>query len=119
MSDDGQGYTSKVWRDSKTAQYLCALPAVPVFSNEVPALYFACGIRAAPLPARTNFSNLEPNPNFPTEVAALKAAVTHQGGVVAILGWYGQERLVELGVPELVEGLKPVAVFDDGIVYGQ
>lgn len=116
---DGQGYRSRAWRESQVVRFVCSLPEVPVFSNDVPALYFACGRISFPLPWKVNAASLEPNPNYEAEVRTLEEAVQNRDGVIAILGWYGEERMDRLGATELVAGLRPYATFDDGVVFGR
>jgi hypothetical protein len=118
LEKDGQGYSAREWRESDVVGFVCGLPTVPVYTNDVPALYFACDRHAFPLPSKTNPASLEPNPDYPAQVGALQSAL-QEGGVVAILGWYGEERLARLGVDELAAGLTARAVFDDGIVYAR
>ena len=116
---DGQGYRSREWRESQVVRFVCELPSVPIYSNDVPALYFACARIPFPLPSRINAADLEPNPAYDAEVAAFEEATQNRGGLVAILGWYGEDRLDRIGASELVAGLRPFATFDDGVVYGR
>jgi hypothetical protein len=119
LREDGQGYSAREWRESEVLRFVCGLPAIPVFSNDVPALYFACGRHVFPLPSRTNAASLATNLSYPAEMLKLEAAVQHEEGVIVIVGWYGEERLERLGIGELIGGLQPLAVFDDGIVYAR
>ena len=82
-------------------------------------MYFACGRHVFPLPSRTNPASLATNLSYPAEMLKLEAAVQHEEGVIVIVGWYGEERLERLGIGELIGGLQPLAVFDDGIVYAR
>jgi len=119
LREDGQGYSGRTWRESEVLHFVCGLPEVPIYSNDIPAVYFACGRHVRPLPSSTNLASQEDNPGYSAEVAALREAVLHQDGVIAIIGWYGDERLARLGIDQALGDLEPRAVFEDGIVYGR
>jgi hypothetical protein len=117
LRSDGQGYAGQQWRDSHVLDYACNLPDVPLYSNDLPALYFACGRIATALPSLVNLSTGLPNPGFETEVEAVVDRARLSGALVIFVGWSGEERMQRTGFSELARRLTLLRSFDDGRVY--
>jgi hypothetical protein len=88
-----------------------------LYSNDLPALYFACGRMATTLPFPVNLSTGLPNPGFETEVEAVVDRVRSSGARVIFVGWSGEERMERTGFSELARRLTLLRSFDDGRVY--
>ncbi|HMK07556.1 MAG TPA: hypothetical protein VK449_00845, partial [Anaerolineales bacterium] len=117
LREDGQGYAARAWRDSPTLEYACSLPDIPIYSNDLPAIYFSCGRIARTLPNARNAATGASNPAFDEEVHDLLDSVLRQGAVVVIVGWYGEDRLARLGADSYLTELSPTKAFPDGIVF--
>jgi hypothetical protein len=47
---------------------------------------------------------------------ALRSELSTKNGYLAILGWYGEERIARLGLSDLLDELNVVVQFDDGLI---
>jgi hypothetical protein len=119
LRDDGQGYAARTWRESDVLHFVCGLPEIPIYSNDLPAVYFACGRYVRPLPSPWDSGSNIANPDFTSQVDSVTRAVRDDGALIVVIGWYGEPRLAELGIDRMIAGLRPQEVFDDGIVFAR
>ena len=116
LRTNGQGYSEANWRDSEALSYVCQLPDEPIYSNDLPAIYFHCNRLAKPIPYPTNPASQFPNLAYQNEMEALEKDLQENDGYLVILGWYGEERIERLNLTSLIEELKVVKLFDDGLI---
>jgi len=80
---EGLGFNSIVWRVSPTLAQIRALPAdVPIYANAPEAITIHTGRAAARIPRREDATTRRTNPRYTAEMAALRASVMDQRGVV-------------------------------------
>jgi 4-amino-4-deoxy-L-arabinose transferase-like glycosyltransferase len=116
---DGQGYTSRPWRESALVGYVRALPSQrPVYSNAPDALFFLTGRNCYWLPRKWQTWSLKPNPDFEAEVAAAVARLRAGRGVIAFFDTMRQRTYLPRAeeLPRLFP-VQQAAVFDDGTAH--
>jgi hypothetical protein len=116
LRKNGQGYSETNWRDSESLSYVCQLPDVPIYSNDLPAIYFHCNRLAKSIPFPTNLASQVPNYEYLTEMATLRKDLKENEGYLVFLGWYGEERIERLSLTSLIEELRVVKLFNDGLI---
>jgi len=117
---EGEGFTSRAWRDSETVKFLKALPSQTVISsNAADACYLFTKREVSRLPTRYDPTGARMNTDFDAQVVALKNDLNNNHALVIYFDritwrWYLPSR------NELEETYKlPVATrFADGVVYG-
>ena len=114
---DGHGYASERWRTSPTLTYARGLPGVPIFTNNLPAVYFVAGRTAYVIPAPTNLSNLEANPNYARELLEMRQLLRDADGYLVYVGYTPTDTQGAEEFKTLTSGLVPVQVFPEGAVY--
>jgi hypothetical protein len=81
---NGWGFSSTSWQGSPTIQRLKQLPeTVLVYSNAPEIVYLQTGRAAHALPRQWSAMNQRPNPDYPTERAALERTLSREPAVVA------------------------------------
>ena len=119
LNRDGQGYASIHWRESETLRYICDMPSVPIYSNDLPAIYFHCHRFARSIPYPVNLASQEVNDEYYSEIFLMREEIMNNDGLVAFLGWYGDDRLERTGFVEVVKGMTLIKTFDDGLIYSK
>jgi hypothetical protein len=114
----GLGLSGRQWRGSPTIAYLRTLPAHPLYSNNLPALYFLAGRDAAFVPSSWNPASDQPRVDFDSGLERMRRDLRCQGALLIIVGSNPAERLPVSDRAELFEGLTVVAKLEDGLVYG-
>ena len=117
---EGEGFTSRAWRDSETVKFLKALPPQTVISsNAADACYLFTKREVLRLPARYDPTRARDNTDFDAQMTALRDGLNDNHAVVIYFDritwrWYLPTR------NELEESYQlPVAKrFADGVVYG-
>jgi 4-amino-4-deoxy-L-arabinose transferase-like glycosyltransferase len=104
---DGQGYASRAWKESKTIARVKNLPAgVTIYSNGYDAIYYLTGRPAIYLPEKTNHNTGRPNENYETEVEEMRRDL-EQGKTVLVYLKTLPERWFLPSEAELVQRLRP------------
>ena len=117
---EGEGFTSRAWRDSETVKFLKALPSQTVISsNAADACYLFTNREVSRLPARYDSTNARVNTDFESQMTTLRDDLNNNHALVIYFDkitwrWYLPNR------NELEETYKlPVLMrFADGVVYG-
>jgi hypothetical protein len=117
---EGEGFTSRAWRDSETVKFLKALPSQTVISsNAADACYVFTNREVSRLPARYDSTNARVNTDFESQMTTLRDDLNNNHALVIYFDkitwrWYLPNR------NELEETYKlPVLMrFADGVVYG-
>ncbi len=115
---DGQGFASRVWRQSPLVQVAATIPeSDKVFTNGPDVIYFLTGRRAALIPAKVDSMTRQPNVAYPAQVSAMRQELGK--GAVLIdfraINW----RWYLPSEKELVHQLMVCPIFadSDGVVY--
>ena len=117
---EGEGFTSRAWRDSETVKFLKALPPQTIISsNAADACYLFINREVLRLPAKYDSTNGRDNNDFSAQMEALRDDLNNNHAVVIYFDrinwrWYLPTR------NELEDSYKlPVVTrFADGVVYG-
>lgn len=114
---DGRGYASERWRTSPTLTYARSLPDVPVFTNNLPAMYFVAGRITYAIPTPTNLSSLESNPDYARELAEMRNLLRETDGYLVYVGYPPTDPQGSAELEALTFGLVPVHVFSEGTIF--
>ncbi len=117
LARDGRGYASERWRTSPTLTYARLLPAGPIFTNNLPAMYFVAGRTAYAIPTPTNLSSLEANPNYARELSEMRKLLRESDGYLVYVGYPPTDPQGSAELEALTFGLVPVHVFSEGTIY--
>lgn len=80
---DGQGYASRIWKDSNTIARIRSLPPdLTIYSNGPDAIYYLTGRRAILIPEKIVFVTGQPNPNYEAELEKMKTDLKERRGVL-------------------------------------
>ena len=117
---EGEGFTSRAWRDSETVKFLQALPPQTVISsNAADACYLFTKREVLRLPAKYDPTTARDNAEFDAQMTALRDGLNNNHSLVIYFDritwrWYLPAR------NELEESYQlPVGKrFADGVVYG-
>ena len=117
---DGQGYTSRKWRDSEIVEYANTLPEkTPIYSNGHDVIAFFAGRNAKILPTKYNNTSLLPNPGFKANMEKLYKEVTENGALIL----YFDKKNTRRNLPdkkdlENIYNMPVLLKLDDGKIYG-
>ena len=117
---EGEGFTSRAWRDSETVKFLKALPSqIAVSSNAADACYLFTKREALRLPAKYDPTGARVNTDFTAQIAALRDDLNNNHTLVIYFDkitwrWYLPDR------NELEESheLPVLTRLTDGVIYG-
>lgn len=117
---NGDGYTSREWRVSRTLAFVRSLPGgVKVYSNGRDVVSFWTDRQTDSVPARTSSSTRQENPDFDRQMGTMCSDVKHGRALLVYFNaitwrWY-------LPTEDEVESRCKLPVFErfvDGTVYG-
>ena len=114
LPSDSRGFASNAWQTSETAAYVRGLPQLPIYSNEIQALYFLAGKNAAFVPTSSNPATGERRGDYEVSLARMRERLGTEGGFLVLID---PSELSPEEMSELVDGLILVATFSDGVVY--
>jgi hypothetical protein len=114
---DGRGYASERWRTSPTLTYARTLPDVPIFTNNLPAMYFVAGRTAYAIPTPTNVSSLETNSDYAKQLSDMRRLLRESDGYLVYVGYPPTDPQGSAELQALTLGLVPVHVFSEGTIY--
>jgi hypothetical protein len=119
VSNDGQGYSSKAWRNSATILRIKTLRSdAPVYSNGYDAIYYLARRPAMYLPQKINHSTGQANAIYELEIENMAKDLKQHGGVLVYFNTF-PERSFLPAESELRErlNLSLVATEPDGSIY--
>lgn len=114
---DGLGFNSFAWRSSPAISYLRELPEIPIYTNEVGAIYLLTGRYASFIPAKVGPSAPFDRSEYSEDLSRMRRTIRSERGILAILGSVPRVRLEAEHLAELTIGLTLVEEFADGLIY--
>ena len=114
---EGLGLASRTWSLSPTIQLVRGLPPVPIYTNDLPALYFLAGRNASYIPSAINPALDAPRSDYREQLAAMRLALETRHGVLVLLGPNALGRLDLRYLDDLIQGLCVEADLADGVVF--
>jgi len=117
---EGEGFTSRAWRDSETVKFVKSLPSqITVSSNAADACYLFTGREALRVPAKYDPTNRRVNTDFAAQMTALTYDLENNHALII----YFDQVTWRFYLPERNEleasyDLPVVTRFADGVVYG-
>lgn len=117
LRTDGLGYASVTWRTSRTIDYVKNLPDVPIYSNDLPAIYLLAGRTVHSVPISTNPSSQSSNPDFMDELYTMRNDLENKNGYLVLIGADPLRKVSRASLPLFIEGMQLLADFPDGAVF--
>ena len=111
---DAGGFASNGWRTSETISYVRTLPSVPIYSNEIQAIYFLAGRAAIYVPTPYNPATEEPRSDYGASLERMRGILRSEGGVLIL---FHTGSLSPDYFRDLTRGLILVGHFFDGEAY--
>jgi hypothetical protein len=118
LPEDAKGFASNAWRQSETIAAVRDLPPLPLYSNEIQALYFLTGRTAIFVPTLINPATGQPRDDYATSLAEMRRMVAH-GEAMLVLFASPEEILQDDAMSDLTLGLPLIAQQADGAVFGR
>jgi energy-converting hydrogenase Eha subunit E len=114
----GLGFASPDWRHSQIIRWIDALdPAVPLYSNEVDAVYLLTGRQAFQVPIRWDPVRAAPREDYEQQLAAMRERIADQGAALVLFDTLAEQQGALPSEAELAEGLQTAFRAADGVVY--
>jgi hypothetical protein len=116
---DGQGYTSRAWKESETIARIRNLPnSIPIYSNGYDAIYYLTNRPAIYLPEKVKHGTGRDNENYEAEVQSMGRVLKEGSGVLVYFNKF-PERWFLPSESELKQQLKlrGVETNSDGSIY--
>ncbi len=118
LQADGQGYASRVWQESEIVEWVRDLAAeVPVYSNELNALYLLAGRQAYQVPILWDPVRAAPREDYEQQLAAMRDRIADQGAVLVLFHTLAEQQAFLPPEAELAQGLSEILRAGDGVVY--
>jgi len=126
LKEDGQGYASEQWRESPLINAMNLLPDdTPIYTNHVEAIYFYTGRHPYRLPYGClpedvlveEYAQADcQEPAYLEWVQAMRQKLVEEQAVIVLFG-RTYEQVYDPLIPDLIDGLEPLSVQGDGIMY--
>jgi hypothetical protein len=117
LRSEGRGYNSGIWRNSQSLEYVRGLPEVPIFTNDLGAVYLLTDRYATYIPTKFNPSTRQPRTDYAANLGQMRQTLRQNGGVILILGSNPWGRLDQDHLEDLIDGSSLVAEFGDGLIF--
>jgi hypothetical protein len=117
LRTNGLGLSSPQWHSSETMAYLRSLPEVPIFTNDIPAVYFHSDRMAHFIPTQQNFAKGREREDYQKDLVSMRARLKEGYGVLVLFGANPEERLHTAELEDLTLGLELVRNYPDSDVY--
>lgn len=119
LRQDGMGYASKAWRDSRLVGWVLHLPAhVSVYTNELDAIYLLTGRQAYQIPIWWDPVRAAPREDFEQQLAGMRTHLVSGEAVLVLFDTLSSQQAFFPPQEQLVEGIPLVFRAPDGAVYG-
>lgn len=118
LSRDGQGYSAARWQVSPTAAFVRGAGDVPIYTNDLAAVYFLAGRTASFIPVPYNPATGQGRADYESWLATMHSDLSEHRGLLVIFGSEPLPVEPEL-LADLTQGLVLRGRFLDGAVYGR
>ncbi len=120
LAQDGQGFASRAWQADPLIERIQGLPEdVPIYTNELNALYLLAGRPAYSLPLKWDSVRGAPRADFAQNMQIMRRRLEEQGAVVVLFRTLAGQGERYPTLPEITEGLTLLYESDLGQVWGQ
>lgn len=113
----GLGLSTPQWHASEAMEYLRTLPSVPIYTNDIPAIYFHAGRMAHFIPVKQNPAEGTIRNDYPAEILKMRQTLLEGKGILILFGTDPEARLHSAEFSDLTFGLEEVTGFEEAIVY--
>ena len=118
LHSDGQGYAGRQWQASEIVQWVRGLsPQVPIYTNELNALYLLTGRQAFQAPIRWDPVRAAPREDYEQQLAAMRERIADQGAALVLFDTLAEQQGALPSEAELASGLRVIVRASDGVVY--
>ncbi len=119
LAQDGQGFASRAWQADPLIGWIQGLPQdVPIYTNELNALYLLAERPAYSLPLKWDSVRGAPRADFAQNMKIMRERLEEQGAVVVLFRTLAAQGERYLTLPEITEGLTLIYDSDLGQVWG-
>lgn len=118
LSREGQGYSAARWQESQTAAFVRSAPEVPIYTNDLAAVYFLAGRTASFIPVPYNPATGQGRADYGAWLASMHADLREHDGLLILFGTNPLPVEPEL-LADLTRGLVFRGQFLDGAAYGR
>jgi len=113
----GQGYTSNDWQESETIKKLNELSPDLVYTDDIAAVYLLANTNVYLVPVKLDLVRGSPRSDFESNLRLMHERIERQQAFLVL--FEPDSLLPEMAsLDSLVDGLDPIAVLDDGVIYG-
>lgn len=114
----GFDYTSSVWRDSETINFVTTLvPNTTIYTNNPEAIYLIVGRSTSRVPEIYDVASLKPNTNLDNDIKAMEAVLRESGGYVIMFNCNTRQHQITEDELKNRIPLKAVITYADATVY--
>jgi hypothetical protein len=117
LSREGMGFNSGIWRSSQVMEYVREQPDRPIYTNNVPAMYFLANRHATFIPAQFDPASGQTRSDYSQALARMQGVMVDERGMLVIVGSAPRGRIPQDQLRELTESLTLTQEFGDGLVY--
>jgi hypothetical protein len=99
-------------------EYLRSLPlSVPLYTNDIPAIYFHADRMAHFIPVRQNPAEGDLREDYTLELNKMQTILQNEDGILILFGSDPEERLHTADLTDLTFGLEEFRVFENAVIY--
>jgi hypothetical protein len=117
LNHQGLGLSTPGWHHSETIAALASFVNVPVYTNDIPAIYFYTGQMAAFIPVRENPAEGEVRGDYEGSLARMHREMRRSNGILVLFGSDIRNRLHSSNLEDLTKGLTSYGIYEDGEIY--
>ncbi|MDF1499251.1 MAG: hypothetical protein P1P76_02135 [Anaerolineales bacterium] len=117
LRERGLGLSTPGWHTSEAIAYLRSLPQVPIYTNDIPAVYFHADRMAHFIPVRVNPAEGSLREDYQNELEEMRERLSGENGILILFGESPRARLHSAELEDVTRSLYLVWEFEDALVY--
>lgn len=117
LRERGLGLSTPEWHNSEAITYLSSLPQVPIYTNDIPAVYFHADRMAHFIPVRVNPAEGSLREDYQNELEEMRKRLSEENGVLVLFGENRRARLHSAELEDLTISLTLMRQFEDALIY--